>query len=257
MPSQYDPQAYATLIHFTPRADVNPFTIDDGSSEGERWKEIMRPLVKAPGHHCSLWGHIIERTPRMLLITRWRTHDGWPAFRSSEGYSHLSRELQAISSTTLETRLFDFDGAPFDIHLKGYTALTEVQFAPRPPPKADADHIRGLIYKVGGVAGRSPYRSHPARGHVVSQEPANIDSATGPAPEGAITLLLQYWKSEEAEQKYKSSPAQLKPPGADPGETKLQMWERTVSEAGAENWDEVHCEFVPVPSAFQGEPWGT
>ena len=53
---------------FRPKPECLP-TISSQSEDGKKWKEIMRPLLLAPGHIRTHWGPVIEEEGDWILVT--------------------------------------------------------------------------------------------------------------------------------------------------------------------------------------------
>lgn len=59
----------STWTRFRVPLEENIFDIDDGSDCGKKWIEIVRPLVKAPGHMESHWGRLVEDPAQVMLVS--------------------------------------------------------------------------------------------------------------------------------------------------------------------------------------------
>ncbi|KAF2155200.1 hypothetical protein K461DRAFT_266501 [Myriangium duriaei CBS 260.36] len=185
------PKQIATFLEFEPVNGAGPLD-DTGTdpSDCSPWEKLMQPFLSAPGHFLSHWGRIVERPSHTLMISSWHTLEEWSAFRGSEEYRLWESSLQKRCTVPLVSYLVDFDNAPFDTHLEGYTAITEVQVQQH----ASDERIRGLIKKSGGGfsgSSSSPYRGHPNKGTVLQDDGVGtIASETSQR-----VLLLQYWNS--------------------------------------------------------------
>ncbi|KAF4633312.1 hypothetical protein G7Y89_g4805 [Cudoniella acicularis] len=218
---------------------------DDETEEGKAWTTIIKPLTREnlPGFLHGIWGRVTETPEVIWLVTGWKSSEALQKFEESSMCIEQMKKLESMSTSPPNTVHCSFTGFFWD-RLTPHTSITDIYF---PSPLSPSTHdkilsLRGLRYFMApGRSKPSAYTGTGVRGWMEKVQKLE-------EKEVATVRFVDYWNSEELEQKFKESAGIFLAGGVGKG-----IWEHFLEECrelGMLGIKEVHCAFEDIPAQF-------
>ncbi|KAL9635894.1 MAG: hypothetical protein Q9204_002448 [Flavoplaca sp. TL-2023a] len=242
-----------THTHFKAPLDIDIYDIEAAFDAKSPLLKSLNPLHVAPGVRRSFWGRVAENPEEVILCTVWWTRKALSDFESSPGYPDFYAGL-AASGTPPSTTYIDGAKHMIEAMLEERVSITTVYF---PNPVTDEqktlfDNIDGLVYGYGvsrALLHTRANRAAPCKGWV-----DGVHEKDGKQYE--MGVIWHFWSEEELEKTFRKEEkvvanmphrAEERAEILDKKLTVAGKFERDLKFAGAEWWEEVHCEFTFLP----------
>ncbi|KAI1372058.1 hypothetical protein F4677DRAFT_433364 [Hypoxylon crocopeplum] len=214
---------------------------------------IFNPLLtRKADYHKAFYGQIAESPGECILIVAWKTSQAYHAFTKSPEYKELLASVKTPSTAEPETQLIDFGKIAFWWRFRGFGRKNRIQIRTVYFPSTISQQTRetvkglkGLVLTVAyGIDGRSahlcPYDGVPVCGWIDNSQNWNGQQASA-------CVWCHYWKSEEAEEKFKTTERRFPADGEDYKPLALEAFEQDLKSSGALGWKDYHIYFEEVP----------
>ncbi|KAL8896463.1 MAG: hypothetical protein Q9192_003080 [Flavoplaca navasiana] len=235
--------------------EIDIYDIEAGYEKKTPIFKTLNPLHVAPGLIRSFWGRVAENPEEVILCTVivWWTRKALSDFETSPGYASFIAGLSA-SGYARSTVYVDSGKHQIEAMLEERVSITIVYF-PKPvtdEQKARFNNMYGLVYGYGvsrALLHTRANRAVPCKGWV-----DGVHEKDGKLYE--MGVIWHFWSEEELEKTFRSKEkvvptmphrAEERAEILDKKLTVAGKFERDLKVAGAEWWEEVHCEFTFLP----------